>query len=234
MFQDFDLVLLALVAGFLILRLRAVLGERHGADSPPSSGVYDKAGEGESSSGVVIDVEAREAGAESPPRVEEESAEEKAWHKKFSALAVVKERTGITMEAFLLGVQKVFYQVHEAYIKGDVEAIRYLLERDVYERFRSAIAARKENGHRQESSLVGIDSCEPIDVYVGKRHAEITVKIISGQVNALYDKEGTCLQGDAEKIVPLTDIWVFSRPFSARDKIWYLRQTRSDLPSHED
>ncbi|MBC6444244.1 MAG: Tim44 domain-containing protein [Alphaproteobacteria bacterium GM202ARS2] len=233
MFQDFDLVLLALVAGFLILRLRAVLGERHGADSPPSSGVYDKAGE--SSSGVVIDVEAREAEPEAPAPVKEESAEEKAWQKQFASMAALKAHMEtFTMEAFLQGVQKVFYRVHEAYIKGDVESVRFLLEKDVYERFRAAIAARKENSHRQESSLVGIDSCEPIDVYVDKKSAEITVKIVSGQVNALYDKEGTCVQGDAEKIVSLTDIWVFSRSFSARDKIWYLRQTRNDKPSHDD
>ena len=247
--QDFDLILFALVAGFLILRLRSVLGERHEADNPPpqggstqprgtsqsESGSYDKTAD--SSARGVIEGHATELaqdGSQAKTIDYEESDLEKSLRQRFEAFSIYQQRfKNFRIEHFLRGVEQVFQMVHEAYIKGNLEDLRPLLLTDVYERFEQSIKDRKAHKRRQESTLIGIDSCDVIDMYVGDRQAEITVKIVSSQVNALYDDKGVLLAGNAQKTVRLTDIWVFVRPWDEAKTIWYLKETRDDKPSHD-
>ncbi|MBC6497255.1 MAG: Tim44 domain-containing protein [Alphaproteobacteria bacterium GM7ARS4] len=240
--QHVDIVLLALVAAFLILRLRSVLGEHHSADNTPREGGREgldqsitgaRGREQQETSPSVAgdgeDVAARQRGSDAVTLSQEEQEQEEDALKRFPALKRVKEALpSFYVTTFLKGVQNVFFMVHEAYTKDTLDKVSHLLGKEVYGNFQKAIKERKAAGHRQESSLVGIESLAIDDILYEDGKVDIVVSILSSQINAFYDAQGACFQGDAEAIETCRDVWVFTRDLGkvSRHVAWSLKETR--------
>ena len=82
---------------------------------------------------------------------------------------------------------------------------------EVYENFASAIRSRELANNAQESTLVGIDSAELLEVEMQGDDAMVTVKFVSDQINATIDDNGEVVDGDRNAVVTVTDIWTFAR-----------------------
>lgn len=220
-FQFLDIILFAMVAAFLVLRLRSVLGRRTGNERPRIDPISQRGQDREADSNVV-DLPPRAADAKAPA-VEIDPSD---------PLAAGLARIGIADNAFdpagfLQGSRAAFEMIVQAFANGDTATLRTLLADDVYENFAEAIRQRTDAGQALTTTIVGIRSADIVEADMDDRNAVVTVKFVSEQVNVTHDSEGRVVDGDPNQVTDITDIWTFRRDTSVRDPNWKLAETRS-------
>lgn len=219
-----DILLFAAVAIFLIFRLGSVLGKRTGHHRDPSE--YgpvtgsDKNGREEEEN--VVNLPTRE------DREAEELDKELMDGPLSSGITQIKlADPDFSPGQFQQGASKAFEMILNAYVEGDRKTLQQLLSEDVYANFERAIREREAEGQRIEDTLVGIDKAEILEARMTGDTALVTVKFQTEQVNVLYDKDDNVLDGDANKVIHVTDIWTFGRDTRSSDPNWELVGTRS-------
>jgi len=222
-FAYLDIVLLAMVAGFLIYRLRSVLGRRTGNEKQPRDPF--RVGEAETPGGAKRprQLSERPAGESAPQQV----AGGPAGVLGEGLRQIAGADPAFTPESFLEGARTAFSWIVEAFAKGDTKALRPLVNDDVYRNFGAAIDARAKAGETLESALVGIKSADILEARLPGRIAFVTVKFVSEQVNVTRNSKGEVIDGDPVRVLTITDIWTFARDIRARDPNWSLVATRS-------
>jgi predicted lipid-binding transport protein (Tim44 family) len=234
-FQFLDIILLAAIAGFLILRLRSVLGRRTGHEQPPQR--YDPfAKEKAEDSGDDKVVHLPDRGQPSD-EAEAPEAPEAGPAPDQTADADTPLAAGLTQikladrdfdeKSFQSGAKMAFEMIIGAFSQGDSRALRPLLSNDVYEDFSGAIKAREEADETLETTLVGINEAELIEAELQGKTAFATIKFVSEQVNVTRDAAGEVVDGDPNTVTTITDIWTFARNTRSRDPNWTLVATRS-------
>jgi predicted lipid-binding transport protein (Tim44 family) len=210
-FNVLEILLLAMVAGFIVLRLRSVLGRRTGAEPrrPPLGGQPGP----ERAPGNVIPLPGRQPAPQ-------ESFEGPA------AAGLGKIRTAdpaFSAAEFLNGAKGAYEMIVTAFAKGDIATLRSLLGDEVYRSFAAAIDQRQGRGETQETTLVGIKEAEIVEADVtGGRMAEVTVRFVSELVNATRDKAGQLIAGNPNAVEETIDIWTFARNLRSSDPNWQL------------
>lgn len=234
-FQFFDIILFAAIAAFLVLRLRSVLGKRTGHEQqsgrdPFKQNQTQRDGQGQSDRDKVIQMPDR-AGKTGEDQVTDEElkkAAERAETPLSAGLTQIKlADRDFDEDGFLEGAGGAFEMVVNAYAEGDRKMLRQLLANDVYSDFETAIDEREQAGQTLETTLVNVKSAEIIEAELQNRTAFVTVKFVSEQINLLKDSEGNRVEGDAEHVAEVTDIWTFARNTRSRDPNWTLVATRS-------
>jgi len=114
-----------------------------------------------------------------------------------------------------------------AYAEGDRRTLKSLLSREVYEGFEGAITEREKRGETVESHFVSIDEAEITGAELQKRTAQVTLRFLSKLITATRDKDGKVIDGNAEKVSDVTDIWTFARDVTSRDPNWKLVATEA-------
>jgi predicted lipid-binding transport protein (Tim44 family) len=105
--------------------------------------------------------------------------------------------------------------------------LKNLLAREVYDGFESAISEREKRGETVESRFVSIDNADITGAELRGRNAQITVRFRSKLVSVTRDKDGNVIDGNAERVTDITDIWTFARDLSSRDPNWKLLATEA-------
>ncbi|MEX2618496.1 MAG: Tim44/TimA family putative adaptor protein [Alphaproteobacteria bacterium] len=218
-FSLFEIILFAMLAAFLVYRLRSVLGKRTGHENRRTDIFKPRDAESESDSDNVIALpDSRKA-----PITEVEPDTPLA-----AGIAQIKIADRNFDEAsFLQGAQAAFEMIINAFATGDGKTLNMLLSEDVYENFASAIRQRELANHRLETTIVGIDEAVLLEAEMKGTHAFVTVKFVSDQINATLDADDTVVDGDKTSVITVTDIWTFSRDTRQRDPNWKLVATRS-------
>lgn len=206
-----DIVFFAMVAAFLVLRLRSVLGKRTGNERPPTEW-------GKTSPDNVIDLAAARKPAMEP-------LPEGILGTGIAAIRAVDP--GFSMEEFVVGARTAFAMIVQAYADGDKEQLKPLLSDDVYRGFADAIDGREKAGEKLETELVTIRSAELVDARMEGTVAHVTVRFCSDQVNLVKDAEGRIVDGDPQRITSVTDEWTFARDTHISDPNWQLVATRA-------
>ena len=201
-----DLVLLALIAVFLILRLRSVLGKKEGIQSVviPASSL-----------GVTF--------PETPPSIEQAEKVEVQYDipapstRVGQVLQVIeKQSLSFTPKQFLHSVQLVFVQIVKAYAEGNRDVLKASLTPSVYAAFDTAITARHDAAQTQKTDIKAIRSLAIEDARITPVEAgskvSIDVKIVSDQINLVLDSHGQPVTG-TDSITEFSDLWTFERVF---------------------
>jgi predicted lipid-binding transport protein (Tim44 family) len=97
----------------------------------------------------------------------------------------------------------------------------------VYNNFLVAIRSREAENQSLENTLIRIASCEIIEASLENTFANITIKLVSEQINITVDQDGSVVAGDRDKISTITDIWTFARDMGLEGPNWMLIATRS-------
>ena len=92
---------------------------------------------------------------------------------------------------------------------------------------KSAISEREKRGETVESRFVSIDNADITGAELRGRNAQITVRFRSKLVSVTRDKDGNVIDGNAERVTDITDIWTFARDLSSRDPNWKLLATEA-------
>jgi predicted lipid-binding transport protein (Tim44 family) len=217
-FQFVDIVILAMVAGFLILRLRSALGRRTGHEQHPKSYTNDD---------NVVDLAPR-LETDSEPRSSRDIDPAYIGTPFEEGLTqITLSDPNFTVESFLNGAGKAFEMIVLAYAEHDTDTLRPLLADDVYGNFASAIQDREDRSEVMETQLVVIKPPRLEHVSVADRIATVAVRFESEQINIIKDPDGKIVDGDPEHIESVTDIWSFEHDLSSLDPNWLLVATRS-------
>lgn len=219
-FGIFDIILFAMLAAFLVYRLRSVLGKRSGHEHRRSDSLSVPEGASETGNENVVALPDRE-----PDTEESELELGSPLSSGLTQLQIVDP--SFEVEPFLRGAQSAFEMIINGYATGDGKTLNTLLSTEVYENFASAIRSRELANNTQESTLVGIDSAVLLEVEMQGDDAMVTVKFVSEQINATIDDNGEVVDGDRSAVVTVTDIWTFSRDARSSDPNWKLIATRS-------
>ncbi len=232
-FQFLDIIILAAIAGFLVLRLRSVLGRRSGHQAPPGTDPFKRDEADEAGDDKVIKLPDRGAsgqGEEEPVGADETLSAPTGGNETplDAGLTQIKlADRGFDTTTFANGAQAAFEMIIAAFGEGDTRTLRPLLSNDVYEDFAGAIKRREEAKETLETTLVGIKEGEIIEAELQGKTAFVTAKFVSEQVNVTKSAEGEVVDGDPNHVATITDIWTFARNTRSRDPNWTLVATRS-------
>lgn len=227
-FHALDIILFAMIAAFIVLRLRSVLGRRTGHERRRTDAITQartETAEGQHKDNVIELPDNRQQTEPQPdaPFAAADSADPVA-----AGLTQIRiADTAFDRETFLTGARAAFEMIVQAYADGDVKTLRNMLNDEVYDNFSSAVADREKASEKLETTVIGISSADIIEARVDGRMAFVTVKFVSEQVNVTRDKDGNTVDGDPNNVAKITDIWTFARNTRARDPNWTLVETRS-------
>lgn len=219
-FHFVDIIIFAMIAGFLVYRLRSVLGRRTGEERQrPNPFAVERTGQTVPDNVIPMPDRGRPVDSRETPDEPFSLA---------AGLAQIKAADPAFDEKhFLQGVRGAFEMIVTAYAQGDTPTLRPLLSDDVYDSFAAEIRRRVAAGEKHETRIERIKDVDPLEARMDGRTALVTIKIVSDQMNVSHDASGAVVDGDPDRLVELTDIWTFSRNTRARDPNWLLVETRT-------
>lgn len=228
-FQYFDLVLLGLIVAFILLRLRSVLGRRTGQEGPPRPFPGAK-GQDHPGPAGRDDVKRDDSNVIPLPRPDREPAlppidEEPASPLDQTLAAVRRTDPAFDPRQFAEGARMAYEMIITAFASGDRETLSGLLSRELFGQFDQAIRQREQAGQTLERTLVGISKAEIVEARFDGKTAELTVRFVSEQIDALKDSSGAVIEDDG--VNEVTDDWTFARNVKSRDPNWTLIATLS-------
>jgi predicted lipid-binding transport protein (Tim44 family) len=242
-FQFLDILFFALIAVFIILRLRAVLGRRTGNERKQGDPFARSSEAPADRTGNVVRIPGRGSRPEPPCKADEtiEHDETEPAHEAGGnappAAASQDVRAGYTQikladpsfdpRDFVHGARSAFGTIVEAFAKGETAALRPLLGDDVYDRFAAEIRGRLATGNSLQTRVIDIKSADIVAAQMTGRTATVTVRFTSEQITVTRTATGEVVSGDPDKPVQVTEDWSFSRNTRSRDPNWSLVETRS-------
>lgn len=209
-----QLLVLAGIAVFLILRLRNVLGTRDGFEPPRETAVQQRRGP---------ELEVIEGG---PDRDITDHAEEGSD----SAIALGKMKSaepGFGVSDFLGGAKGAYEMILMGFEKGDLAPIKDFLAEDVYETFDQVVKAREEQGLTIEAEFIGVRETSLLEATFddASREAEMTVRFIGELTYVVRNAAGEIVEGSETQIKRQKDAWTFARVMGSDDPNWQLVAT---------
>jgi predicted lipid-binding transport protein (Tim44 family) len=217
-FVTFEIILLAMVAAFLGLRLYSVLGKRTGHEQDPL---------------VREPVEERQVPAVRLPLNNAEPAPARISvadvdvdiAAQSGLRAIMNADRQFDSELFLQGAKSAYQAILEAFWKGDKVALEFLCDDDVFQSFAGAIDGREERGEVMENRLVRIETARILEASFDHPMARITVRFDSDIAALVKDKDGNVIGGSMSDAEEAHDVWTFMRDIKSTDRNWKLDET---------
>ncbi|MBX3453475.1 Tim44/TimA family putative adaptor protein [Ferrovibrio sp.] len=225
-FQFLDILLLGAIAGFIALRLRAVLGQRSGHEQqrrrPPmgAEGSESPADTGEAQDNVIPLPRREDAGSDFG--ADPAASPAKSYPELAKILAADPHFDPVD---FMQGASAAYEMIVTAFAAGDKATLKPMLSREVFADFEQVIDDRARKGEVQETTFVGLKNASFADSQVNGRIGEVTVKFDSELISVTRDRNGVVIAGDASRVDSVTDIWTFARDLRSRDPNWTLIAT---------
>lgn len=221
-----DILIFAMVAAFLVYRLRGVLGRRHGEErqrpNPLAPRPQNRQGQPQESDNVVpLPDRNRPPRAGEPPEFSGPVSLEEGLRRIHATDSSFNERH------FLQGARAAFEMIVRAFADGDTATLRPLLADDVYDRFAEAIRQRTAAGDTLETRIEKFESVDLAEARMEGNVAFCTVRFTTHQVNVTVDAEGNVVDGDPDEPAEVIDLWTFSRNVRSGNPNWLLTETRS-------
>jgi predicted lipid-binding transport protein (Tim44 family) len=208
------IVLLAMIALFVGLRLYAVLGQRTGHEQRPVT--RPEAAPGPEPAATAP--EPKTPAAEPSGLAFEQGA-------AAGIRAIISADSSFDVARFLEGAQAAYRMVLEAFWKGDRDELAHLVGEQVRETFEAAIAEREAAGQTLDNRLVAIERAAIEDARLTGRTAEIDVRFDAFVVAVTRNAEGELVAGSLSDAIPTHDVWTFRRTLGAPDPNWLLVDT---------
>ena len=211
-----EIILLAMLAGFIGLRLVSVLGRRTGSERPVGDPFRGPAAE-------VMTPSPR--GTETPRRgpIELPADTEASLAPALEQIAAADR--GFDPVRFVGGARGAYAQILEAFWKGEIGGLANLMSDEVHAHFADAIAARRADGLTLDNRLVRVNRAGIVAAQMIGTMAEITVRFDADIAAVTRDAAGTLVAGSTSDAAPTSDVWTFSHLAGSPDPNWLLIAT---------
>lgn len=220
--QYLDILIFALVAVFLVIRLFSVLGDRSGHEHDDQDQMFDpqsdahRKSDRKKSQKTIQDVQDLSI----DPLYSQPEEVFTEWVEEFR----VYDPT-FTEANFLLGATKAFEMIIKSFADEDLNTLKSLLDDDIYNTFETAIKDRQNANQKQETTIISVRSSEVERHSLEGSLATISVLFDTEQINVIKDDKGNVIDGNDNFIERVKDIWTFSRDLSSSEPIWKLIET---------
>ncbi len=194
-FGYIDIILLAMIAGFIILRLRSILGRKTGHEDKVYPGFSEKKFE------------------------EFKKQQEVKFKKKNSSELEAEEKKN-----FIRGAEVAYETIITAFAKGDKKSLKGLLTPRMATNFNQAISDREDKGIKSELTFIGMKGSYLEKYEKVQDHIFATVKFVSDIISVKKDKDDNLIEGNPDKIKTVTDHWKFSKKVTSNSPNWYLAE----------
>jgi predicted lipid-binding transport protein (Tim44 family) len=212
-----QLLVLAGIAIFLILRLRSVLGTREGFEKPPLAAPEAPSRRARPEFEVI---EGR------PDRdIVDHVPEDSDAAKALSAMKAVDP--SFNVREFLGGARGAYEMILMAFERGDLEPVKPFLAPEVYDAMAGVVEERERNGLKVEATFVGISDLALRGATFDRasREAEISVRFVGELTSVVRDRAGEIVEGSSTAIKRQKDVWTFARVMGSPDPNWILVAT---------
>ena len=213
-----QLLVLAAIAVFLILKLRSVLGTREGFERPPSA-VPLPADRATARQGFEV----IEGG---PDRDITDHVPEGSDSAR--ALAAMKlAEPSFSVSGFLQGARGAYEMILMAFEKGELDKVRQFLSADVYDSFAAVVAERESRGLTMKSEFVGLRelAVQGAEFDRATAEAEVSVRFVAELISVARDASGQVVEGNPTSALKQRDVWTFARKMGSSDPNWQLVAT---------
>ncbi len=209
-----EIVLLAMVALFVGLRLYSVLGQRTGHEQQPVTRP-----EATPSPDTPI------AAPDASPNAAEPSGLVYEKGASSGIRAIIAADPSFDVTRFLEGAQAAYRMVLESFWRGDHETLADLTGKEVLASFSEAIRAREEAGQTLDNRLIAIERAIIEDASLNGRVAEVSVRFDADIAAVTRDREGEVIAGSMSDAISTHDVWTFRRTLGSSDPNWLLVET---------
>ena len=211
-----EIVILAMIAAFLGLRLYSVLGRRSEHEEEIVPRRFERN-------------DVPPAADNAPQAVRQpvvlRSGDNQVPANETGVRAIAAADQGFDLLGFLEGAKSAYGMILEAFWKGDRETLRDLTDKDVYESFASAIDAREEAGEKVENRLIRIEDASVRSAELDGRTARISVLFVADIAAVTRDASGNVIAGSLDDAIESRDVWTFTRNVGSSDPNWVLDET---------
>ena len=196
-FGYLDIILLAMIAGFIVLRLRNILGRKTGHEDKVFSDFNEK---------------------------KFEKFKEGIKQKQDSKTT---EFDPSQRNQFLKGAEIAYENIITAFSKGDKKSLNTLLTKNMSNNFTSAIEERNAKKIKSELTFVGVKSSTIEKFEKTAEALFFTVKFVSEIISVKKDINNKVIEGDPDKIKTVIDHWKFTKKISSSSPNWYLAEIKN-------
>ena len=213
-----DILILAMIAIFIINRLKNVLGKKTGNEHD----IVEKYSRGKTNF------------KESPPdQISKSNQKQKTVKDVFfhndpkinsDLREIYNQDENFDSKEFLDGSKKAFEFIIKNYSEEKLEPLKKLLSSSIYKDFKSQIDARVKKSQNLDITIIGIKSAEIVNASLKSKIALICVKFSSEQVQVVKDLEGKIVEGDNNQILSIDEKWSFSKNLKSKDPNWTLEK----------
>lgn len=230
--DNFFIIVMALVAGFIILQLRRTLGRKDGYDGKDEksqdSNLREKESDAPGFGENVIPIKgSKKQKSEFQERVED--GKEIGLSKSSSHYETLEKIKGFdrdfSLPDFIDGAEYAYGMILNAYWEGDLKTLSNYLSRDVHDQFETAIKDMKKDGQTFENRIEDIEKIDLEDASIQGSMAEITLRYSGHMTIVVKDSDGNIVSGDPENPKSVIDIWTFCRDVRRGDPNWTLVST---------
>ena len=216
--QMIQIIILAGIALFLILRLRNVLGTREGFEKPQETPVPLPSRQRERPFDVI-------EGGSVDPDVADFADPEGTTGKALAAMKRVDR--DFSVAEFSHGARSAYEMIVMAYENGDLDTLRQFLSPEVYGPFAAAIEERKAKGYTVEASFAGVREVKLVDARFDptSNEGEITMRFVGELTSVVRNPEGRIVEGAPNELKQQKDVWTFSRTMTSDNPNWLLTGT---------
>lgn len=212
-----QLLVLAGIAVFLILRLRSVLGTRDGFEKPPvprqSADNTDKRPDFEVIEGGP-DRDITDYVPENSPQAE-------------NLMAMKRIEPAFSLTEFVQGARGAYEMIVMGFERGELNDLEPFLSEDVFETFVDVVADREDKGLKIEAEFIGVreTSIQDVQFYKDTNLAEISVRFVGELTSVVRDQGGDVIEGSSSEVKRQKDTWTFARDMGSNDPNWRLVAT---------
>ena len=198
-FQYIDILILAIIAGIVLLRLRSVLGRRTGHEKTDKTS-YNYETPQTSKEEKVIPIEPKTSS----------SAREDGWFNN---------------DDFLRGAANAYETIVTNFENGNKDALKPLLSDDVLNSFSSVIDERNSKNETVEFNFIGIEKSEIVHKDLKKNPMEVSVRFISEMITCIKNNKDEVISGSLNQVQKITDVWTFEKNQKSKGSNWLLTAT---------
>ncbi len=216
--MEFTIILLAMVAAFLGLRLYSVLGKRTGHEQDVFQASADKSASVREIAPVTIDTSPATASALTILDTQAENG----------LRQIMSADRGFSAADFVENAKTAYHMILEAYWSGNKANLRDLTDDSVYASFAEAIDAREAAGETLENRLIRFNGTQIVDAVMHNNEAEITLRFDADIAALVRDKDGQVIGGSLSDAVETHDEWTFARNMASGSPAWVLISTDQD------
>lgn len=227
---DASTIIFALVAIFVLWKLRSVLGARTGNERQPPANPFSRRTVGTNDNKVIPLPGAAPPPMPNPPTVSADRWKPyaEAGSKAAEGLdAVAAAEPSFALNSFIAGAKTAYEMIVAGFASDDRPALQRLLDKDVFDSFSTAIAARENRGETMTTEVVSIDQVSVENAALRDRSAQITLRFASKLKTVTRDQDEKIIDGNPDKVVDMVDIWTFARDVGSRDPNWRLIATET-------